>query len=226
MNIGVWLVPVMAGYWFLRVCHLTRRAFLSTTGYEFFFAAATAGGLLLSVARILALGAEWIAEATGFGWFGWERFAPFEYSGTLVLTVVLGLVAAVVVNVCISDDEAAARWAEKHESRFGWILRKSLEERLLVEVSTTSRKAYIGYVRTAAEWERDVALLPFLSGYRDPTTGRLRITTNYSQLPPQWLENYAVTIAMKEVVSISRFDPKVYNQLRQARASRDRGPAA
>ena len=55
-----------------------------------------------------------------------------------------------------------------------------------------------------------MALLPVLSGYRDPESLRLRITANYSRLPAELLQNYAVTIAKKEIVSISRFDPQVY----------------
>ena len=66
-----------------------------------------------------------------------------------------------------------------------------------------TRKSYIGFVlgEDPHGWERDVALLPVLSGYRDAETSRLWITTNYSVLPDVLpdasLENYAVTVAME-----------------------------
>ena len=49
MNLGIWLVPVLAGYAVLRYSYIWKRSFTSTTGYEFFFGAALVGSLLLIV---------------------------------------------------------------------------------------------------------------------------------------------------------------------------------
>lgn len=119
------------------------------------------------------------------------------------------------MNRKIPEEEAAARRALVEESRFGWLLRESLEQGYPVEISTTTRKSYVGFVldEDPQGWERDVAILPVLSGYRDPRNLRFRVTANYADLlSDEMAENYAVAIAMKEIVSIARFDRDVHEK--------------
>ena len=55
---------------------------------------------------------------------------------------------------------------------------------------------------------------------RDPANLRFRITANYVDLlSDEMAENYAVTIAMKEIVSIARFDRDVYEKQAQGSVS-------
>ena len=141
------------------------------------------------------------------------------------MMAVIALAFPPIVNHFIPAEVAAAWRAPESEGRLGWLLRESLEKGLLVEISMTTRKSYIGFVlgEDPHGWERDVALLPVLSGYRDLETSRLWITTNYSVLPDVLpgasLENYAVTIAMKDIVSINRFEPEVYQAMKAAGAA-------
>lgn len=225
MTTGFLLVPALAGYWVLSRTYVTHFIVDRHVGYRFLFEMAIVGLTILAVAW-------WISNVSGLGeaaWLSWltdrwSRWVPFKYSGTLAITGIIAGVVPAAVNWLIPAQVAAAWRAPESESRFGWLLRESLEKGLLVEISTTTGKSYIGYVleEDPRQWERDVALLPVLSGYRDPTTSRLRITTNYSRLPSEWMENYAVTIAMKEVVSINRFEPRVYQAMRAAREREER----
>ena len=219
------LVPVLAGYWFLSHTHVLKRAYSDKSNYELFFASAIYGGGFFVVA--------WISVATFqlfcpdcLGWIGeaWCRIAPFNHSGVLALTVALACAGSVGTNVRISDKEAAARWAVENENRIGWILRESLERRRLVEVSLTNGKSYVGFVvdEDPGGWERDVALLPVLSGYRNSRTRRLVLTKNYAALGAASLRGNAVVLSMNEVVSICRFDTATHRDLK----SRGRRSAA
>ena len=192
MNTSLLVVPALAGYWVLSRTYITHFIVDRHVGYRFIFETAVVGLAILVVAQILVVAAGW--QDAELKWL------PFEYAATLTVMVVIALAIPPVVNQIVPADMAAARRAVVDESRFGWLLRESLEKGLLVEISTTTRKSYVGFVldEDPQGWERDVALLPVLSGYRDPETVRLRITTNYSLLKEGMLENYAVTIAMKE----------------------------
>lgn len=218
MNLGIWLVPVLAGYSVLRFSHFVKRSFRSTSGYEFFFGAALAGGLLLIVARLIT----WVGEAMGAGatalWICWKEYADFDYSGTLAMVVLLALVFIVEMNLVITDQDAASRWVEKNESRIGWILRMSLEKRWLVEIATKTGKSYVGYViRMPGQWDprpEDVALTPMASGYRRRDTHRLKLTRFYVELNDP--HEYLIVLPLAKVVSICRFDPRVYRAANNA----------
>ena len=218
MNLGIWLVPVLAGYSVLRFSHYWKRSFTSTAGYEFFFSAALAGGLLLIVARLVT----WIGEAMGAGttalWICWKEYADFDHSGTLVVVILLALVVISVMNMAITDQDAASRWVEKNESRIGWILRMSLEKSWLVEISMKTGKSYVGYViRMPGQWDPDpgdVALAPAASGYRRRKTRSLKLTRYYAALPNR--QQHLVVLSMAEVVSICRFNPGVYRATNSA----------
>ncbi len=212
MNTSLLVVPALAGYWVLSRTYITHFVVNRHVGYRFIFETALAGlGILAAAHLLVRVAAQLLPYVAGLEDGKWA-WAPFEHAATLATLAVIALAIPPLVNWRIPEDADAARRAPVEESRFGWLLRESLEKGLLVEISTTTRKSYIGFVlgEDPQGWEQDVALMPVLSGYRDPESLRLRITANYSRLPAELLQNYAVTIATKEIVSISRFDPQVY----------------
>ena len=109
MNLGIRLVPVLAGYSVLRFSHFWKRSFKSTSGYDFFFGAALAGSLLLIVARLIT----WVVEAMGADaialWTCWKEYADFDHSGTLAVVVLLALGVIAMMNLVITDQDAASR---------------------------------------------------------------------------------------------------------------------
>lgn len=213
-------VPVLAGYWFLSRTHLLKRAYAVKSNYELFFASAIWGVGFLSLAWLVTAFLGHIASLNAYlEWVGqsWSGFVRFEHSGAIAVAAGIAIVSSWITNARIPHQEAAARWALENESRVGWILRKSLEERQLVEMSLTNGKSYVGFVleEDPSGWEQDVALLPVLSGYRNEKTKRLVLTKNYAAAGRKALKGYRVVIPMKAVVSICRFDISVH--LRPAR---------
>ena len=218
MNLGIWLIPVLAGHSVLRFSHFWKRSFTSTSGYEFFFGAALAGSLLLIVARLIT----WVGEAMGADatalWLCWKEYADFNHSGTLAVVILLALMVIAAMNRAITDQDAASRWVEKNESRIGWIVRMSLEKSWLVEIATKTGKSYVGYViRMPGQWDPrpdDVALAPVASGYRRRDTHRLELTRFYAEFPEP--HEYLIVLPITKVASICRFDPDVYNAANSA----------
>lgn len=167
------------------------------------------------LAHSLVLTAELALGADASTWLHriWEKVAPFEHSGTLAVAATLTLVFMLTLNYAITDQDAAARWAKRKEGGVDTLLRESLEQRKLVEVSTKSGRSYVGYVvlmgDREANWTRSVLLLPVASGYRDTETRSLRLTTHYTQLPVE-LWNHEVAVMTSDITAIRRFDYDVY----------------
>lgn len=92
-----------------------------------------------------------------------------------------------------------------NETPRGWLLRRSFERGTLVEVSLGNGQSHIGFVSSLSrfDFERDVALAPDLSGYRDPATRKLVITTEYDDQD----DEFRIVCRLEEVTSVSHFDP-------------------
>ena len=134
MNTSLLVVPALAGYWVLSRTYITHFIVDRHVGYRFIFETAVVGLAILVVAQIIVVAAGW--QDAELKWL------PFEHAATLTVMVAIALCIPPVVNQFIPADMAAARRAVVDESRFGWLLRESLEKGLLVEISTTTRKSW------------------------------------------------------------------------------------
>ena len=222
MGLGWFLIPTLGGYWFLTHLNLTRYATLRESGYHVFFRAAIAGGFLAVLARLVVLLLNYSFPQVGEIW---EPYAPFPYSGTAILSVLLGVVLPIVGNRCYSREKAARRMARKSGNLVELLISESIRQQKLVEISLRSGKSYIGLARESgitSQGESDIALIPVASGYRDKDTQELKITTDYARVIQESLKespetsnlvytDFQVVIPMSEVISARIFDFRVYN---------------
>ena len=100
MPLGWFLIPAVTGYWFLTHLHFTRYGALRDSGYHVFFRAIIAGVMLAFIAytNIFLLNPH-IPEVSTI----WKSFMPIPYSGTAILTVLLGWVLPIVGNLFYED---------------------------------------------------------------------------------------------------------------------------
>ena len=89
-----------------------------------------------------------------------------------------------------------------------------------------------------AHGESDIALIPLASGYREPDTQKLKITTYYAEVIDEWLDeleesrewsqeleeseerlddlkDFRIVIPMSEIVSARLFDLDVYERFQE-----------
>ena len=230
MGLGWLLVPALGGYWLLTHLRITRYSVLRDSGYHVFFRAATAGGLLVVVAYALVQCTDWAFPAVGLLW---KRVVPFDYSGTFMLSAVLGFVLPSVINLFYRDVMVAERAAVETGDLIELLIAESIRRHILIEVSLKSGKAYIGYAIEAeppVRGESDVAVVPLWSGYRHSETRELTITKDYVPVISQYFnqstdpqrlparawrwQDFRVAIPRSEIGSARLFDPEVYDQLR------------
>ena len=95
MALGWLLIPALGGYWFLTHCNWTRFNAARASGYHLFFQAAIAGAVLVVVAYIIVLLGFHVCP---YGGALWKSFVPFPYSGTAVLSAMLGVASPLILN--------------------------------------------------------------------------------------------------------------------------------
>lgn len=225
MGLGLFLVPVLGGYLLLTGLHYTRYDILRKSGYHLFFHSAIAGYVLVGVARPMVVLLN--DGLPGVGAF-WKSHVPFDYSGTVALSVLLGLVFPYVANRFYGKEEAERRAATENGAFIELIISESIERQKPIEISLKHGKLYIGFAferKIAVSGESDIAIIPIRSGYRHKDTHELVLTTDYASViqkclkgnpvvPDLRYEDFRVVVPMSEVGSVRIFHPEVYEQFR------------
>ena len=226
MNLGLLLVPALSGYVLLSWTYVSRYWFVRQSGYSLFFAAAVAGVVLLAIARLIAvLLCLWIPSDI---YACWHRYAPFEYSGTVMVGTLLAIMLPPLINLATDKHKWATRIARYSGDLIECLIQDVIESggKQLVEVSTKSSKCYIGFAQesgVAAGSESDIAISPIVSGYRHSETRDLILTTNYapflldSELD---IEHFRVVIPLAEVASARRIDPELHYRINAGQQGR------
>ena len=232
MQFGTLLIPILGGYIFIITCYWTRYIAVRDTGYHLFFKSSVAGSVLFATAY--AVEPFVISSSTAIHDF-WQSNLPAENIGTSALSLVLGFLTAVGFNIFCRKEKYAQSAAEKRGDRVELMLASSSDLQMQVEVTLKSSKSYIGYVvhsPFAIHGRSDVEILLTASGYRQPDTQELKLTTHYSKilnypdnnsLPIKLSvehEHFRIAVHMSEVISVRLFDPKLYNHLREMRQMR------
>lgn len=223
MGLGLLLIPTLGGYWFLTRLYYTRYGILRDSGYHVLFKSAIAGCSLFVVSRLAVL----FLLNPLFPYIGkiWKSYVPFDYSGTVTLSVLLGGVLPIVINLFYCREKAAKRTARESGDLIELIIRENIGGEKFVELSLRSGKSYIGLViesGIARHGESDIALFPMASGYRKEETHELEITTAYAPVISKFRESsyindadLRIVIPMSEIISARIFDPKVYELFQQ-----------
>ena len=142
MSLGLLLVPALGGYWFLTHLHFTRYQVARVSGYHVLFRSALVGGALFVIAEAgLLLLNQWVPQFR----MEWESLFPVAYSDTVVLSVVLGAVLPLAVNLVYSAQRAAQKVARDGGDLVELLIDESIEDQKLVEISLRSGKTYIGF---------------------------------------------------------------------------------
>ena len=231
LGLGLLLIPTLGGYWFLTRLYYTRYGILRDSGYHILFKSAIVGCSLFVGSRLLVVFflnplLPYIGEI-------WKSYVPHAYSGTVTLSVLLGGVLPLVINMFYRREKAARRTARESGDLIELLIRENIGREEFVELSLRSGKSYIGLViesGIARHGESDVALVPMASGYRKEETHELEITTNYAPVISKSLqessatsaiiyEDFRIVIPMSEIVSARIFDPKVYELFQQEELS-------
>lgn len=176
---------------------------------------ALAGCALAFLARLLThfLWNERIARQ-------WAWFAPFQFSGTASLAMLIGIILPLLLNLIWGADWSKQRAIKKYGNDLLQLLDGAAREEKPVSITLDNRKVYIGYIVDAPNLDSTgayVAILPMLSGYRDANTMQLEFATDYTRVYSTHNvdpADFFVTVPLAVIRMASRFDEDVYSAFR------------
>lgn len=161
----------------------------------------------------------------------WSDFSPYTESGTAFLACVAGAIGWWPINVLYCAKAAIRRMhLSQQTSALDRLIYSAAEEGALVQFNMQDGKFYVGYI---GEIPNDpdatnalIEFLPIMSGYRDPTTKVVQLTTFYDQVYDALEDSDDVgdfyrTIPTAQVVSAGRFRQDLY--LRFAGGTKNEG---
>jgi hypothetical protein len=217
MPYNLLLLPLIGGFLFIHIAHYFRFAAQRTDGYRLLFQSAIAGVALSIVGRLTEL----LIGFTRFGkplYDAWTIFSPFPFSSTSAISLLLGPVFALGVNLFISKDEARSAEIRARGNFLLRLLDEAETENRLISLTLDSRKWYVGWVVESPNLdpqEQYFRLLPFISGYRDKDVLETRRTVYYDAVLKDSLldpTEFVITLPLKDVKIAGFFNDEVYDE--------------
>jgi hypothetical protein len=217
MPYNLLLLPLLGGFLFFFTAHLFRFGAQRLEGYKLLFQSAVAGVVLSFLARLIVLA---IANTETGAWLQarWSAFSPFPFSATSALSMVLGPVAALGLNLFIDTDSAKEIEVRRNGNPLIRLLYRAAKERFLVSITMDNRKWYVGWILESPNLlpaERYFRLLPYMSGYRDQSTLETFRTVFYEDVlnsPEIDKDELVLTLPIDSVKVAGRFNENVYNE--------------
>jgi hypothetical protein len=229
MPFNLLLLPLLGGYIFARKYYRTRYSALRSENYGLLFLAAQYGLVFLAiaaVARALWTFLRYLVPPLIIVNNLWHVFFPFDYSGTAILALLLGVTSWRYFNRGLtSDDEVDTSIREKGDP-LEVLLKDAMRDTRPVLLTMKSGKVYVGSVTTnfnPAYEVQSIKIMPILSGYRDPKDQMVTFTTDYFTLLTQIHDqdpdvteqdklDLGTVIPLDEIRSVSIFSLPAYKR--------------
>lgn len=235
------LLPLLGGYLFNHILHRIRFRAQSLGGHRLVFEAALSGLFFLIPARALAF---LLAKASWMGWLleRWPALTgSTSFVGTTVMAVLLAPISAVVLNLLEgfryyqNDGEIVtplACWQASRDYSLDRAIRNSgnalqeilhevavrgFDEGATIGLTMSNGKVYTAWVARSpnlAPNDQYVALLPLMSGYRDPDTREIKYNYLYPIIErPELLEDlpeFNLTVPISQIESAHLLEAEFY----------------
>ena len=217
MGFGVLFISILGGYLFIQRCHFTRLTGSRESGYHVLFRSAVPGALFLAGAW--AIETFLLKDRLPADWYEIE---PFKNTITLALPLLLGPSFALLVNCFYGQHRASTRaMLNDNDSLERLLFHVALYEDLMVEMTLSSGKVYVGWVLggTAIRDRKYVEIMPVVSGYREKETRKVWFTTKYANVLAADSVNpadFRVVVPISEISSARPFIMDVYERFQSA----------
>jgi hypothetical protein len=209
------LLPLLAGYCALHICHFFRFRAQKQDGNRLLFESALAGIPLLILGRLTTywLASKPVGKLTQSAMTG---IVDVPFIGTGIASLLFGIALPLIANAFTST-ERAKWWAIKAtDNGFLRLAQTALRREMPISLTLKTRKVYIGYVVQTPNLklaEQYIHLLPLVSGYREPTTLALKLTADYAKVYATGevdVDDFAITIPLASIDSANLFDSNAY----------------
>lgn len=214
MPFNLLLFPLLAGYIFLHNHRYLKLKAQTLDGYRLLLETSKWGLLFLfgsALGAILLSRFAWTARATS----AIHVYIPFDYFGTAIGALLLGICAGPFLNIWQDPLKAKGKALERQGHVLLQLLNRAVRDSHLVSVTLDTRKWYVGFVVETPNLdpkEQYLALIPVFSGYRDKDTLEAIRLTAYKFEEDVDPEFYAKVIPLDRVIDANLFDEALFEQ--------------
>ena len=223
MPFNLLLLPLVGGYYLLVTSRFTKYIHQRIDRQRLVFNSVLAGialiGLSVIVTQTVAyLQPEWIARI--------KRAFPLQlpYTGTAVLSLLLGLVIPHVSNLFIGKTQALSRSIKLIGNEMEQLINGAFLDASLVSFTMKSGKVYVGWPVSLPRPTQGayLSMLPLFSGYRNDEQD-VTFTTEYWDIyqtrqdagEDDLYRGFLLVLTIEDIVSASLFDLDVYDRFNQ-----------
>lgn len=219
MPFNLLLLPLAGGYYLLVTSRFTKYIHQRIDRQRLIFNAVLAGIVLagLSVVITQTVGyvrPEWVESI--------KHLFPLQlpYTGTAVLSLLLGVVLAHLSNLFIGKTRALSRSIKLIGNELEHLIDGAFSNVSLVSFTMKSGKVYVGWPVSLPRPTQGayLSVLPLISGYRDDTQDVV-FTTEYwdvyqsrQQAGEDMYHGFLLVLSIEEITSASLFDFDVYER--------------
>lgn len=225
MPFNILLLPLLGGFVFISFWNRTRWYAQRAEKERLLLYAFLAGVVFIGISILILSVPPFVpcVDALPCLPVWWAKHIPFRYSDISVLTLFLGITTWWPLNRWWFDERT--EWARVIRDEGGPLenaLYQSLVERKWVMITLKNGKVYIGPVGIGFTPEKDktIYLVPFRSGYRNPATMWLEITTDYEDVYEKIkqsesdyeniIADFGVVIPVSEILSASLYRKDIH----------------
>jgi hypothetical protein len=211
------LLPLLAGFLFLRECYYYKIRAQRFEGYRLLLESAGWAVVLAFLGRVVTFGVHLFTAGSAFE-HRFAEFVPFPFGGTAFITLALGPLLAWLVNLSIDEVRAKDLAIDQAEDALLALFVNGVDDDSALLLTLDNRKVYVGFVTESPNLEKEnryLVLLPVVSGYRNNDDLTVTFTTDYISLwrggnvPP---ESFLTVIPVKAIKMASVFDLAIYDR--------------
>ncbi|MGC2659910.1 MAG: hypothetical protein WA324_18285 [Bryobacteraceae bacterium] len=212
MPFNLLLFPLLAGYLFIHTNRYLRWRAQTLDGNRLLLEAAKYGIVFGVAGRAATYFAPFIPQEHPAE-YALHQAAPFDYSGTAVAALLLGIIGGPISNFFFDELEAKSLALRRQGNHLLRLLNEASEEGNLISVTLDTRKWYVGYVvETPSLDPKDqfFSIIPIFSGYRDTATLEACRLTEYRYDSISDVDAYAKVLNTSRVIDANVFDVDLY----------------
>lgn len=227
MPFNLLLLPLLGGYIFISKCNFTLFDSKRHSGQRLIIESALWGLLFLVISHLTA---KFLVLAFPSFQLWWKWLVPFNHSGVAFGAFLIGACSWPIANLFSTRREEQRKAINKWNDYLEIVLDQALEETRQIMVTLKNGKVYIGFVLQPFNPEFDrkyIFILPTVSGYRDKDTHVLELTTQYTSVYNQLIQeenerlvtgvdDFRILMPITEIISAHLFDSQAYEKFNSA----------
>lgn len=209
MPYNLFLIPIIAGYFILTNSSLLKYNSQRLTRSRILFESILIGVITIGVGFLFRTIIEIILPKFIPYLVKVLNVIPFEKSDyfwtfffSCILAIILFLILELIILHFYSKNDAIIWAVKKNGDELETLLKDSALNGQTIQLTLSNHKVYIGFCEETPIPQKTnyISISPILSGYRDPKTKKLTITTDYFEV----VEEFIKDIEKKEQVELEK----------------------